>query len=187
MEEFQTYEYTVRQRIEGKWIAARIGLVLLYILFVGAWILVALLTRILTPLLGILLPVTLGMLIFFTWRYVSVEYEYSITSGVLTFSRIFSRRFRKKVFEVPLREAVRIAPLGVMEEYARGTEYKPEISFFGISSLQAPDVYFMLFEHADKKGKEKRRAVYYFEATQKTLHLCHYYNPSATVMAKTSL
>ena len=187
MEEFQTYEYAVRQRIEGKWIAARIGLILLYVLFVGAWLVFGLKTRILVPLLA-LIPLTLWMLVFFTWRYVAVEYEYSITSGILTFSKIYSGRFRKKVFEVPLREAVRIAPLGTAEEYVHGDAYKPELSFVGVSSMSAPDIYYMLFEYADKKDKKtKRRAVYYFEATQKVLHLCHYYNPSATVQARTSL
>ncbi len=186
MEEFQTYEYAVRQRIEGKWIAARVGLIALYVLFVVGWLVFGLKTGFVPLLCHI--PLTLWMLIFFTWRYTAVEYEYSITSGVLTFSKIFGGRSRKAIFEVPLREAVRIAPLGVMEEYARGTEYKPEISFSGISSISAPDVYFMLFEDADKKDKKKtRRAVYYFEATQKALHICHYYNPSATIQARTNL
>ena len=186
MDEFQTYEYTVRQRIEGRFLWARIGLIFLYVLFVGAWLLFGLRTRILVPLLA-LIPVTLWMLIFFTWRYTAVEYEYSVTSGVLTFSKIFGGRSRKKVFEVPLREAVRIAPLGDAAEFQRGTAYKPEISFSGISTLSAPDVYFMLFEHTDKKDKKsKRRAIYYFEATQKMLHLCRYYNPSATAVFKTS-
>jgi len=184
MEEFQTFEYAVKQRIEGKWIAARVGLIVLYILFVTAWLLFGLKTRILVPLLA-LIPLTLWMLVFFTWRYVAVEYEYSITSGVLTFSKILGGRFRKKVFEVPLRDAVRIAPLGTAEEYLRGDAYKPEISFTGVSSMSAPDVYYMLFEYAEKK--QKRRAVYYFEATQKALHICRYYNATATVAAKTSL
>ena len=94
MEEFQTYEYAVKQRIEGKWIAARIGLILLYILFVIGWILFGLKTGFVPLLCHI--PLTLWMLVFFTWRYTSVEYEYSVTSGILTFSKIYSGRFRKK-------------------------------------------------------------------------------------------
>ena len=183
MEEFQTYEYTVRQRIEGKWVVARVLMITLYVLFVVGWLLFGILTG-WVPLLA-LIPVTLWMLIFFTWRYVSVEYEYSITSGVLTFSKIYGGRSRKKVFEVALRDAVRIAPLGEAEEYQRGEAYKPEISFTGVSTMSAPDVYYMLFEHTEKK--QKRRAVYYFEATQKALHICRYYNATATVVSKTSV
>lgn len=183
MEEFQTYEHAVRRRAEGRLVAARVGLILVYILFVCGWLLFGLKTRILVPLLA-LIPITLWMLVFFTWRYVSVEYEYSITSGVLTFSKIFGGRSRKKVFEVRLREVVRIAPLGDAAEYEKGMAYRPERSFFGVSSLSAPDVYYLLFEHAEKK--QKRRAVYYFEATQKALHICRYYNPSATVMSETT-
>ena len=41
--------------------------------------------------------------------------------------------------------------------------------------------------HEGHTKKKKRRAVYYFEATQKALHICRYYNPSATIQSKTTL
>jgi hypothetical protein len=34
MNEFSTYEFAVSQRIEGKWRAARIGMIALYVCFV---------------------------------------------------------------------------------------------------------------------------------------------------------
>lgn len=185
MADFSTYEFVVKQKSEGKWILARLGLILLYIFYVIGLLILGLLTRIGVPLLA-LIPVTLCIIIFITWRYVSVEYEYSITSGVLTFTKIFGGRSRKKIFEVTLREAVRIAPLEDEEEAARAATYKPEKEFFGASSLRAPDLYFMLFELDAPKSKDKRRAVFYFEATQKALHICKYYNSSSTVVTKVS-
>ena len=186
MSDFSTYEFAVRQRIEGKWRLARIGLITLYIGYVIGCLAMGLKLMIIVPLLA-LIPVTLWMLVFFTWRFVSVEYEYSIVSGDLTFSKIYGGRSRRTVMSVPLRNAVRIAPLDGGEESARATAYRPEISFNAISSLKAPDVYFMLFEHPVKDGKKNssRRAILYFEATAKCLQLCRFYNSSATVLTKT--
>lgn len=183
MQEFSTYEFTVRQKTEGKWIAARVGLVFLYVGLVGAWLVFGLRTRILVPLLAFI-PLSLWGLIFATWRFVNVEYEYNITSGVLTFTKVFGGRSRKKIFETPLREAVLIAPLDGGEYAGRGEAYRPEREFDAASSLRAPDLYFMLFEHAERG--EKRRAIFYFEATARALQICRFYAPSATVITKTT-
>ena len=184
MNEFSTYEYTVKQKNEGKWIARRAGLIFLYAAFVFAWVVMGLATRILVPLLA-LIPVTTGMLIFATWRYVSVEYEYSITSGVFTLTKVFGGRSRKKVLEVALRNALLIAPLDDARSRATAEQYRPEREFHAISSLSSPDVYFMLFEYENKKEKEKRRAILYFEATEKALSVCRFYNKSATMVRET--
>lgn len=186
MNEFLTYEFAVHQRNEGKWILARIGMVTLYVVFVLFTFGLGISFNILPPLA--LVPVFTWMLVFFTWRYVDVEYEYSITSGELTFSKIYGNRSRRTCLRVLLRDAVRIAPLGDEREAARATEYRPEREFSAISSLRAPDIYFILFEYGGKEdGKQtKRRAIFYFEATQKALQICRFYNPSATVVTKVS-
>lgn len=184
MNEFSTYEYTVKQKNEGKWIARRVGLIFLYAAFVFAWVVMGLTTRILVPLLA-LIPVTTGMLIFATWRYVSVEYEYSITSGVFTFTKVFGGRSRKKILEVALKDAILIAPLDDERARTAAERYHPGREFHAISSLSSPDVYFILFEYENKKEKEKRRGILYFEATEKALSICRFYNKSATTVRET--
>lgn len=184
MNEFATYEYSVRQKIEGKWIFARIALVFLYLSFVLAWILFGVRTRIFVPLLA-LIPVTTWMLVFATWRYVSVEYEYSITSGILTFTKVFGGKSRKKILELSLRNAVLIAPLDDEKARTYAEKYRPEREFHAISSLSSPDVYFLLFEYENKKEKQKRRAILYFEATDRALQVCRFYNTSATTVRET--
>ena len=187
MNEFSTYEFSVKQRIEGKWILARAGLIFFYISYVAGWLTLGFTLRLVVPLLA-LIPVTLWILWFFTWRFVSVEYEYSITSGELTFSKIYGRRSRRAVLTLKLKDAVRIAPLDGGEESARAEAYRPEIAYSAISSLRAPDVYYILFEHGDKNGKGRRkqhRAIFYFEATERALQICRFYNPSATQVVKT--
>ena len=184
MNEFSTYEFVVAQKIEGGWKLARIGMIVLYVCFVAGCFLLGISLNILPPLA--LVPVFTWMLIFFTWRYVSVEYEYSITSGELTFSKIFGNRSRRTVLKLMLRDAIKIAPLDNEFEAKKAGEYLPEREFWAISSQNAPDVYFILFEYDTGKGGEKQRAVFYFEATQKALQVCRFYNPSATVVTKVS-
>ncbi len=186
MNEFSTYEFAVRQRIEGKWRLARICMICFYVLFVAAWLVFGLTTQIFVPLLA-LIPVSTWMLVFITWRYVSVEYEYSITAGELTFCKIYGGRSRSKKLTFKLRDAVRIAPLVDEQEAAKATAYHPEREFSAISSLRADDIYFILFEYAFRESgkQQKRRAIFYFEATAKALQICRFYNASATVMTPT--
>lgn len=187
MNEFSTYEFVVSQKIEGKWLAARVGLISLYAFYVVALLAVGLRTRIFVPLLA-LIPLTLWIIVFFTWRYTVVDYEYSITSGELTFSKVFGNRSRRPQLTVRLRDAVRIAPLDNGEHSAKADSWKPEREFSAISALTAPDIYYMLFEYEYKEGKKSKkcRAIFYFEATNRALQIFRFYNPSATVLSKTS-
>ena len=185
MHQFSGYEFAVSQRREGKWIAARIGLIAFYAIFALTALLLGLKLRLIVPLLAFI-PLSIWILVFITWRYVQVEYEYSIDSGVLTFSKIYGNRQRKRIFEMNLKDAVRIAPLSDEQEAARATTYAPEREFVGVSSMRAPDIYFMLFELNDKENREKRRAIFYFEATTKALSICRFYNPAGTVISKVS-
>lgn len=184
MNEFSTYEFVVSQKIEGNWRVARIGMIALYVCFVLGCLLAGISLNVLPPLA--LVPVLTWILVFCTWRYVAVDYEYSITSGELTFSKIFGNRSRRTALKLTLRDAVRIAPLENADEAAKATAYAPEREFSAVSSMSAPDVYFILFEYATNGGKEKHRAIFYFEATQKALQICRFYNPSATLVAKVS-
>lgn len=185
MNEFTTHEHAVAQKIEGKWLVARIGLVFLYVALATVILLCGIGTRIFVPLLA-LTPVFICIVIFITWRYVSVEYEYSITSGILTFAKIYGNRSRRTFLEIDLREASRIAPLDNGPHTEQADRWHPEREFSAISSLKAPDIYFILFEFKDKKSGDKRRAVFYFEATSRALQICRFYNPSATVVTKVS-
>lgn len=183
MNEFSTYEFVVPQKIEGRWKLARIGLIVLYVCFaLGTSLFLAI--GLSVPQLVALVPVFTWMLVFFTWRYVAVEYECSITSGELTFSKIYNNRSRRTVLKLMLRDALRIAPLNNEVEAQKADTFLPEREFSAISSQTAEDVYFILFEY--KTGKETCRAIFYFEATQKALQICRFYNPSATVVTKVS-
>lgn len=177
MSEFSTYEYVVSQKNEGVWKLKKLGLILLYVLFIVAWFVFGFVSH-LFPLLA-LMPVTLWMLVFFTWRYVNVEYEYSMTSGDIVFSNIYGGRSRKKIVEFKLKDCSMIAPLSTHDFKAR--DYEPEVVYNAVSSQKANDIYFAAFE------KDGKRCIVYFEATAKALKICKFYNAPATVMSNVKI
>ena len=145
MNEFQTYEVTTHQRIQGIWLIKRITLVFIYIAFVIAALLLGFLTRISVPLLAFI-PIALWLLIFITWRYTDVDYEYSMTSGYLSFSRIYGLRSRKQLFEAHIKSMSLIAPYND-DYYEKVRSYAPDVEYYALSEKDAANAYFALFEN----------------------------------------
>ena len=179
MNESSNYtEYVVAQKPEGSWRTKRILLVLLYI-GVGLLWLVGVVGILKIWPLGMFTPLLVWMLVFFTWRYVAVEYEYTMASGVITFSAIYGRRSRKQKCEFRIKELTKIAP--VTDPYKNDYDAKDiEIVHEFRGSLKSPDAYFFTFT-----AENGKKGVVFFEATNKALKLFRYYNPSATVMSTT--
>ena len=171
---FTTYEFVVAQKAEGRFLRRRILFVLMYMLYVATFLIVGIITRIGIPLVA-LVPVTTWILIFFTWRYVSVEYEYSMAGGMMTLSYVYGGKSRKKVAEIRIKDMTRIAPFD--GDYIKEAEkYAPERTIDFTSDLQKDNVYFALYETADA-----RRGILYFEVTEQALRVLRYYNSMATV------
>ena len=173
MNEFQTYEIITHQKAEGLWIFKRIALILLYIAYVITVFIVGFITRIILPFLA-LVPLTTAILVFFTWRYVNIDYECSMTSGILTFSKIYGSRSRKTVFETSIKSMSHIAPYET-DCQKLIDRYAPSVIYDARSSSKASGQYFALFENS--KGK---KAIFIFEADDKCLKIFKFYNPSAT-------
>lgn len=176
MSDLFTYEYSVAQKIEGKWILKKIGMIFLYIFFVIFWFVFGFVTK-LFPVMA-LIPLTLWILVFITWRYIKVEYEYSIISGNFTLSNIYGNRSRKKVVEFKIKDCSLIAPLDNSED--KISSYSPKRVYSGLSSINADDAYVALVDIDGKK------TAVYFEATEKALKICQFYNASATTVTKTT-
>ncbi len=172
-----TYEYTVEQKSEGRFKLMKIGFIALYIIY-PIVLLVALSLLHLIQLFA-LVAVTEWMLIFFTWKYTKPEYEYSVTSGKVTFSVIYGKRSRREKCSFMIKECLQIAPLTDREWSERLDLYSPEEIFNGVSAHDSPDAYYAAFE-----SSEGKRCVFMFEATEKMLRLCRNYNASHTVIAK---
>lgn len=176
--DFSGYEYTVEQRTEGSLLIRKILFIALYIAFVFAWIVMGVLTRILVPLLA-LIPLTTAILVYFTWLYCRVEFEYSVVSGELAVTAIYGNRKRAKMTEVRIKDIVMVAPWDDEAACEKASQYGVEKSYFAVSSKNAPGIYFALFENA--KGKN---CIIYFEPDEKLIKLLKFYNNPAVITAK---
>lgn len=113
-------------------------------------------------------------MVLYFWKLFNVELEYSLTSGLMTFSRIYGGLKRKKVLDVFVKDMREIAPVtdGTME-HLRAIGVEKDYLF--ASSSSADDMYYATFDH------EGKLSVVYFEATEKTLKILRFYNPSTVV------
>jgi len=177
MNEFSTYEYAVAPKNDRKMKSTKFWLILSYILF--PLVFMTFFYMINLPWFIVFVVFATALYIVTTWRrFVDVEYEYSITSGVLTFATIFGNRSRKQHLEMTLKNAILIAPLTDRLQRDKLDDYQPEKVYSALSSPDAVDGYFMIFE------QEGVACAFLFEATAQTLKICRFYNPSATVMSK---
>ena len=147
MEGFECYEYVVKPKKDAKNKMLRVALIVLYFVFVIGCLVGGFLTG-LIPLLA-LVPVALWILIFFTWRYTNVEYEYSVESGVLTFTKIYNNRTRRTITEFDIRSAEYIAPASDHETLRRVADYDPQHEYFFVTSMDDPDAYTALYVNED--------------------------------------
>lgn len=176
MNEFLTYEYAVApDKRSGAQRKKKIIFYLIYIFFTAALLFLVFTVGMLFLPLFALAPIAVWLLVFLTWRFTDPEYEYSITSGELTFSVIYGGRTRKKVFEQAVRSMVAVAPLDDIHR-DKILDYKPTRIYEGASSHASPDAYFALFENDDGE-----RCVYYFEATARALKILRHYNAKTVI------
>lgn len=124
------------------------------------------------------LPLFIWMLVFFTWRYVSVECEYRILDGEMTGMEIYGSKSMRTLVRVRVSAMTTIAPYH-SEARAEAEKIPAERRILCASSMEAPDLYFALFPN-----EAGETMALFFEATEKTLKVLRYYN-SATVMTKT--
>ena len=166
------YEYTVEQKNEGIWKWKRLGLISLYVLYplVLIFIVGSGAVALAAPLLCFT-PLSLWAIVFLTWRYVKVSYQYVITSGKISFFKHYGTRTKKFQFEVAIKDAVLIAPMGIREYDERLELFAPTVTYNGISSVKSENRYFFAFEN-----KDGQHCVFFFETTNKTLELLQMYN-----------
>lgn len=180
MNEFETYEYAVTQKRTRAVRLRRTLLLASYVLFAAVMLTFAVTSRLGAPIVA-LTPFGLALLVFLTWRYTTVEYECSFTSGELTISKIYGGRTRRELASLRLRDCIMIAPATDRLWSEKAELFRADETVSALSSPDAPDAYFAAFE-----GEDGTRGLVYFEATQKALRICHFYNPSATTLTKVS-
>ena len=168
------FEYTVAEA-KNKALKTKKALFLAgYVLYV--LVVFAVLTSI-NPYLIALVPVTLWMVIWLTWRFTQVEYEYSFFSGALTVSRVLGNRTRKKLLEIRIQNFSSVFAANEMNQ-SKIEAFAAENTIFAASEATAENLWVALWTDAES-GK---RMALYFEPNEKAIKILKYYNASA--MAK---
>ena len=165
------YEYVVTPKMTPALRLKKILFIALYILWGGGLLIVGATVRIIAPLLAFI-PVTLWMLVFFTWKYTKVAYEYSFLGGELKVNRMLGEKTRRTLVTVKIRDLKAVYPC---KDFDR-TEIKafvPDRAIFAASSDDAERLVAALW-----KDENNKKIVLYFEADEKAMRILHYYNSS---------
>ncbi len=175
--EVNSYDFTIDKKSQGSYRLKRALMIGAYVLYCLIFLIVIIWTRIIP--LGALIPLTLYIIYLCTWRYVSIEYKYTVESGLFTLYTLYGGKKQKKMCEVRLKEAKRILPV---------CDFKDEIAAFGAervydgrASKEVTDDYAILYL------EEGKRAIIYIDAPEQSVKVLHYYNPDNTVRIKRGL
>ncbi len=176
-------EHAVKKKADGSflvkkallisvWIALPIVLTLFgIVLFKGAP------TSLLIAPFWIAMSAALGV---YTYRFVSIEYEYTIASGYIIVDIIYGSKSRKTMVEVAVKEMEELAPY--TPDAKRLIEAKDiEKVYEAVSEMSAPDVYYAVFTNA--KGQ---KSVLYFEAPDKALAILRPLNRNMIVRKRST-
>lgn len=158
---------SILPKVEGRLLLNRILMILLYVVYLGVF--TAILARI-NPYMIALSVVTVCILIFFTWRYVNIEYELTIHEAKLGFATIYGGLSRKELFSCRVRDLKVIAPYTGAEDTS--DTFAQKLVF--VSRIDSPDNYYAIYE---SESGEKTLLV--FETEEKTLKMLKYYNSEA--------
>ncbi len=130
----EIYEYTVDKRSEGKYKLARFLMVAAYVLFMLALFVIVYVTRVIPAFA--LAPMLLWILVLLTWRYVSIEYKYTVEAGVMKLFVIYGGKKQKLKAEFHIKEAVAFFPLEGNE--AALHKFAPVKTYNLLSSARSP-------------------------------------------------
>ena len=115
--------------------------------------------------------------VWLTWRFTQIEYEYSFFAGELTVNRILGNRTRKKMMEIRIQSFSTILPANETNQ-SKIEAFEAETTILAASAADAENLWVALWNDAES-GK---RCALYFEPNEKAIKILKYYNASA--MAK---
>ncbi len=137
----ELYEYTVTKKAEGKYLFLRIGMIIFYIFATAAFFTACYLTRII-PIFA-LCPLLLWILIFFTWRYVSIEYKYTVESGMLKLYTVYGGKKEQELAAFHIKEALGFISIEDSKEKLTGFNAKSTLNLLS-SEKEPKDPYALL-------------------------------------------
>ncbi|MBR2634435.1 MAG: hypothetical protein IKD31_02520 [Clostridia bacterium] len=121
--------------------------------------------QILTALVPVAL-ILVAFVVWYLWRFVSVEFEYTVMQGEISFEAIYGRRQRKKVYSTPLSRVEKFARVenGRVPEADRARAAK---EVFCASAMKNPNTWYALVK--EENGETTLLLLELTEKAEKTL------------------
>lgn len=113
-----------------------------------------------------------GALVWYLWRFVNVEYEYTILGSEMDVDVIYGQKQRKSLCSLDLKQATKIAPYEkIQASLNRGGDLRQSI--FAAADLSDENTYGIVFS-----DPQKGKTVLYVDAPEKVLNAFVRANPS---------
>ena len=170
------FEYTVAEANNKALKTKKTLFVVAYVLYAVAIFGIGSMTKLMLPFMCFI-PLSLWVIVWLTWRFTQVEYEYSFFSGELTVNRILGNRTRKTLTKVRIQQLSAVFPASELNQ-SKIEAFAAETTIMAVSEAIAEGIWVALWNDAES-GK---RMALYFEPNEKAIKILKYYNAAA--MAK---
>ena len=170
------FEYTVAEANNKALKTKKLLFVVGYVAYGAIILALGATTKLFLPLMCFI-PLSLWIIVWLTWRFTQVEYEYSFFSGELTVNRILGNRTRKTMTKVRIQQLSAVFPATELNQ-SKVEAFGVQNTIMAVSEANAEGIWIALWEDAES-GK---RIALYFEPNEKSIKILKYYNAAA--MAK---
>ncbi|MBR3837262.1 MAG: hypothetical protein IKJ74_03865 [Clostridia bacterium] len=123
--------------------------------------------------LGAIFFILAAYVIWFLWRFVSVEFEYTIHQGEISFDIVYGRRQRKHYYTAKLARVEKIAPLQ-NGEVPKADLNGVDKTVFCATKKKSPYARYAIVREEDGK-----KTLLYFEIMEKAEKVLRFYNSRA--------
>ena len=169
-----TSEYIVKQKNEGKVLFKKVGAICAYVLLFAVMciLILALSPELLYLPFFLMAAAFVGVVVFITWKFLSIEFEIVIGNGELRITEIYGRSITRRLVAVEIKA---FSEIGEYDDaaYEHLCSLSLKKNHICISSLSAPRMYYAVF------GDGNDRAVIYFETDERGLSILKQQNPTA--------
>ena len=162
------YEYSVCVKNKSLKIK-KISFIIAYAMYIILVFVIGAIAKIIVPLLAFV-PLSTWVIVWLTWKYTQLSYEYSFFKGEITVSRVYGTDKKSILAKVKIKD---LTEMYCFKEAENVSDVSSDQSIFAARS-----------EHEERltavvwTNEKNERVALFFEADQKALKIIHYYNSS---------
>lgn len=169
-------EFSVKKEPRGRYRLIRLAVILGYALILGG---LCVLLAIKFPMGIAILPIVGWMLVFFTWRYVSIDYKYTVDHATFTVTAVYGGKSERVLVKFATKDLERVEP------FESGSFEKGDADSYTLidarPSEDCVDAYVAVGR--DNNG---RATVLFFRATNGLIKALRFYNKASVLQKELS-